>query len=371
MTALRVGVVGVGHLGRHHARILASLPGVTLVGVADTRLEQAQAVACPLGSAAYDDPFALIDKVDAVSIAVPTKFHRNVAAPYLERGIATLIEKPLATSLREAEELVLLAKRNNAVLQVGHIERFNPTLGFLKQSGLRPRYLDAERLSTYTFRSTDIGVVLDLMIHDIDLVLSTVGCEVVAVSAVGMSVFGGFEDVASARLWFEDGTVADLSASRASLHAVRNLRVWSEQGYVALDLKTRQAMTVRPSDGLLTGNLSLENVNMSNADEVKSHLFGKVLDVQRHDATADTREPLALELTDFVESTRERRKPQVSGDDALDAMRVADLVLQGIATHPWGGVGTPSGQSQPHGIPAPHVLQAERLRSGVRSSGAP
>ncbi len=367
---MRVGVVGVGHLGRHHARILAGLDGVTLVGVADSRIDQARTIAAPLGVAAYESLQQLLDRVDAVSVAVPTKFHREVALPFLQRGIHTLIEKPLATSLAEAEELVEAAQAHRAILQVGHIERFNPTLGFLMRSDLRPRYLSAERLSTYTFRSTDIGVVLDLMIHDIDLVLNAVRDDVVAVSAVGMSVFGGHEDVANARLWFEDGTVADLSASRASMHATRKLRVWSETGYAALDFKTKQAMIVRPSETLRNGRLDLDGVDMANAEAVKSRLFDGVLNVERCDAGNDTREPLALELAEFVAAIRERRAPLVSGADALRSMRVADLVLQGIATHPWGGLPPAHSVDAAHAIPTPHVLRMREPRPKAATHGS-
>jgi predicted dehydrogenase len=357
MAELRVAVVGVGHLGRHHARILATLPGVRLVGVVDARLEQARTVAEPLGVPAYDDHRALFGQIDAVSVAVPTSFHRTVAGDFLERGVHTLVEKPLALNLREAEELVALANARGATLQVGHIERFNPTLRFLPAEGPTPRYLDAERLSTYTFRSTDIGVVLDLMIHDIDLVLSIVKREVVAVSAVGMSVFGGLEDVANARIWFEDGTIADLAASRASLHAQRKIKLWNEEGYTALDLKTRQAMVVRPSQALRQGHLRVEGVNLANSDEVRSHLFGNVLEVARHDIGNAAAEPLALELADFVDAIKSNRPPRVSGDEALRAMRVAELVLQGIAAQPWSSLGAPSRAGAGlSAIPAPHIL---------------
>jgi predicted dehydrogenase len=362
MADLRVGVVGVGHLGRHHARIVASLAGVRLAGVVDTRIDQARRVADPLGAPAFADHSALFGAVDAVSIAVPTAHHRAVAGAFLERGVHALVEKPLATSLNDAEALVRLAREHDAILQVGHIERFNPALRVWQESGLRARYIQAERLSTYTFRSTDIGVVLDLMIHDIDLVLSMVRAEVAAVSAVGLSVFGGFEDVASARLWFDDGTVADLAASRASMHAVRKLRVWSEQGYAALDFKTKQGLVVHPGDALRAGELQLDEVDLADSEAVKRHLFGKVLQVERRDESSDTREPLALELQEFADAVRSGRPPRVSGVEALRAMRVADLVIQGIATHPW-EASSARGADRAHGLPAPHVMRAAARRT--------
>ena len=197
MTPLRVGVVGVGHLGQHHARILSAIPGVELVAVADPRLEQAEAVAARCRTTPLADFRAMLDRVDAVTIAVPTILHREVASPFLARGIATLVEKPMAPSVAESEQLVETAAAGRAVLQVGHIERFNPALRALDELPIRPKYVSAERLSTYTFRSTDIGVVFDLMIHDLDLLLSLVTAPNRSVAAVGVSLFGDHEDVAN------------------------------------------------------------------------------------------------------------------------------------------------------------------------------
>ncbi len=348
MSALRVAVIGVGHLGRHHARVLAGIEGVDLVGVADARIEQARAVAEPLGTRAFDDYRALLDQVDAVSVAVPTSLHREVAGAFLERGIPTLVEKPLASSLAEADALVTLARQRGTILQVGHIERFNPALASLDGLGLRPKYVHAERLGLYTFRSTDIGVVLDLMIHDIDLLLSLVPTPVRSVSALGLNLFGGHEDIANARIEFEDGCVADLTASRASLQAVRKMRIWGAEGYAALDFATKQASIVRPSDALRQGVLDLDGLDLTKPAEVKTHLFGgKVFRVdQVHN---EGREPLALELEDFVRAVREGTRPRVTGEDALRAMRLADQILQSLNAHQWEG--HPAGPIGPRDLP--------------------
>jgi predicted dehydrogenase len=349
MSRLRIAVVGVGHLGQHHARVLAAHPDVELVAVADTRFDQAEAVAARHATTAVADFRSLLDRVDAVSIAVPTAHHRAVAEPFLERGIATMIEKPLATSLAEAELLVALARARGALLQVGHIERFNPALSALDGLPLRPRYIACERLSSYTFRSTDIGVVLDLMIHDLDLVLSLVPTPVRSVAAVGVSVFGGHEDIANARVEFEDGCVANLSASRASYVAARKMRLWGAEGYATIDFATRQGTLVRPSEQLRQGQLDLTGVDLSQPAAVKEHLFGKILRVdQVHN---EGREPLALELEDFVRAAREKTRPRVSGTDALRAMRLADQILRGIDSHEWEGI--PEGPTGPHDLPAP------------------
>ena len=250
MKRLRVGVVGVGHLGQHHARILSAMPGVELVAVADARVEQAQAVAAKCGTVALGDYRPLLELVDAVTIAVPTCLHRQIGGAFLEKGIATLVEKPMASSLAESEELVAQARASRAVLQVGHIERFNPALRALEKLAVRPKFVNAERLSTYTFRSTDIGVVFDLMIHDLDLLLSLIAAPVRSVAAVGVSLFGEHEDVANARVEFEDGSVANLTASRASYTPSRKMRIWGAEGYASLDFAAKEATVIRPSEQL-------------------------------------------------------------------------------------------------------------------------
>lgn len=349
MTRSRVAVVGVGHLGQHHARILSEIPEVELVAVADSRIEQAQSVAAKTGTRAVADYRELLDEVDAVSIAVPTFMHREVAGDFLVRGIATLVEKPLAASSTEAEELVALAQMRRTLLQVGHIERYNPALSALDGLPMRPKYITAERLSTYTFRSTDIGVVLDLMIHDIDLVLAMNPGPVRSVSAVGVSVFGTHEDVANARIEFEDGCVANLTASRASFQAMRKMRLWSAEGYAMLDFMTKQGTLVRPSEQLRRGQLDLTGVNLSDPAEVKEHLFGTVLRVDQ--VQSETQDQLKLELEDFVQALRTGSVPKVSGQQGLRAMRLASEILRAIRAHQWEG--DSEGPVGPNQLPQP------------------
>jgi predicted dehydrogenase len=344
---LRVGVVGVGHLGRHHARILASLPGAELVGVVDAREEQARAIAEPLGVPAFTDHQELLSRVDAVSVAVPTVHHRAVAGSFLERGIPTLVEKPLASSLFEAEELVRLARETGTTLQVGHIERFNPAFVALANSELTPKYIEADRLGLFTFRSTDIGVVHDLMIHDLDLLLSLVPAPVRSVSAVGVSLFGDREDVASARIEFEDGTVAALTASRASFQATRKMRVWSTQGYASLDFATREATFIRPSESFRRGGIDPTGLDLSKPSAVKDHIFGEMLKVETVPPPADSSDQLTAELADFLRVVRRESTPRVPGIDALRAMRVADQVVRALESHQWDG--SPEGPVGPRG----------------------
>jgi len=354
VTPLRVGVVGVGQLGQQHARVLAGLPGVELAGVADARVEQAQAIGEKHGCPAHADCRALLGRVDAVSVAVPTMNHREVASLFLERGIPALVEKPLAGSLAEAEDLVRLARRRGVLLQVGHIERFNPALGAIESLRPRPKFISAERMGVYTFRSTDIGVVLDLMIHDIDLVLSWVQAPLRSVSAVGLSLFGCHEDVANARLEFADGCVANLSASRASFQPVRKMWLWAPEGFAALDFAARKATVVRPSERARRGDLDLAGVDFTQPDQVRERLFESVFPLERVEPKGA--EPLALELEEFVRSVRTGSRPRVTGDDALRALRVADQVLHSMNTHAWEG--HPEGPTGPRELPEPIALPA-------------
>ena len=369
MKRLRVGVVGVGHLGQHHARILSAMPGVELVAVADARVEQAQAVAAKCGTVALGDYRPLLELVDAVTIAVPTCLHRQVGGAFLEKGIATLVEKPMASSLAESEELVAQARASRAVLQVGHIERFNPALRALEKLAVRPKFVNAERLSTYTFRSTDIGVVFDLMIHDLDLLLSLIAAPVRSVAAVGVSLFGEHEDVANARVEFEDGSVANLTASRASYTPSRKMRIWGAEGYASLDFAAKEAIVIRPSEQLKRGRLDLEGVDLSQPAAVREHLFGKILRVDRVQPEAS--EPLALELEDFISAARGLSRPRVSGDDALRAVRLADQILRCLETHRWDAEPTPAAApalEAPSVLRGPHSWRNRSIRQNASSS---
>ena len=237
MSRLRLAVVGVGHLGKEHARILSQLPGVELVGVADPRPVQAAAVAQRCGTHAYADHRELLTKVDGAIVAVPTAHHHAVACDFLERGVSLLVEKPLAADLGHADELVALATRNSATLQVGHIERFNPAFEELQRRPLQPKLIVCERLSGFSGRSTDSGVVLDMMIHDLDLVLALARSQIRSVEALGVAVLGGHEDMARATVTFTNGCVAHLSASRVHPTAVRRMTVCGPEGFAAVDLR--------------------------------------------------------------------------------------------------------------------------------------
>jgi predicted dehydrogenase len=290
----------------------------------------------------------------------------------LARGVATLVEKPVTATLAEAEQLATLARESGAVLQVGHIERFNPALKALEALPIRPRYISAERLSTHTFRSTDIGVVLDLMIHDLDLLLSLTAAPVRSVAAVGLSLFGELEDIANARIEFDDGCVANLSASRASYAAVRKMRIWGLEGYVSLDFAARRATLVRPSEQLRRGRLDFEGVDLSEPAAVKAHLFGKVLRVDHQEGGPG--EPLAWELENFIRAARGLESPRVSGEEAVRAMRLADQVLRSLESHRWHSGGAAATAPPPPSesgsvLQGPHAWRLKTLRHSSNLPG--
>lgn len=341
MGKLRVAVVGVGHLGQHHARVLASLPETELVGVADTREDQVRTVAERCRTTPHLDYRDLLDKVDAVSIAVPTTWHHPIALEFLERGIPCMVEKPLASTLDQAREIVETARRVGVPLQVGHIERFNAALRAV--DGLRdfhPRHIVSERLGTYTFRSTDVGVVFDLMIHDLDLILSWNPSPVKSVAAVGVGVFGGHEDVANARVEFENGCVASLTASRVSYQTTRRMKVWNDENLMTLDFAAKRSVLSRVADAprtLSIGDSAAGRGRTENGAEPRSNANGAASTTLRVDRVfqGDDREPLALELEEFTRVVRHGGRPSCSGEDALRAIELADAILQSIRERHW------------------------------------
>jgi predicted dehydrogenase len=335
MKRLRVGVVGTGALGRHHARIYSTLDRTELVAVADTSAERGQAVADACRTRWLPDYRSLFGEVDAVSIAVPTVAHEAVASEFLKRRIAVLVEKPLAATVAQAAALVAMARENQTTLQVGHVERFNPAAQVARGLARSPRYIRAERTSPYAFRSTDIGVVLDVMIHDIDLILDLVGAPVVDVEAFGVSILGENEDCVQARLRFKNGCVTDLSANRVHPTSRRSMQIWSESGCVTVDFTTREVVHYSPTARLAHGESPLERARRPGADIelLKSEIFGQYLHVGRPEVSkADA---LMAELASFAECVIHGRTPTVDGAAALAAIEVADRILQSVAVHSW------------------------------------
>ncbi len=335
--AVRMMVVGVGALGKHHARILSGMQGVELVAVADPRPEFGQSVADSCRTRWVSDYSECLNDVDAASIVVPTAAHHDVALKCLEHGIDVLIEKPLAGQTAEGRRIVEAANARDAILQVGHIERFNPAFLNLQKSCHSPRYIRAERLSPYAFRSMDIGAVHDLMIHDIDLVLALAESLVDRIEAFGLSLVGGREDAVQARIVFRNGCIADLIANRVSPQTKRVLQVWSERGWCHADLATRSVQEISPSTELLGGALPYE-MAMANPGDIatlKADMFTRFFTI--NEQMADARDQLTDELSHFVDCVRHRSRPVVSGIEGLRALEVADAVLNCVQQHQWDG----------------------------------
>ncbi|HJT31673.1 MAG TPA: Gfo/Idh/MocA family oxidoreductase [Pirellulales bacterium] len=350
---MRTAVVGVGHLGRIHARILAELPGVELVGVADPIEANRLEAAALHQTRAYADYRELIGKIDAAVIATPTRFHCQVARELLAAGVHLLVEKPLATNTTEAAEMVAAARRSGVVLQVGHVERFNPAFLAAAPHLREPKYIEAVRRGGFSFRSTDIGVVLDLMVHDIDLVLSLVQSPVRRVDALGVALFGRHEDLVNARLTFANGCVATLSASRASHTAARTMHVWTRRGFTALDFAARTASMVRPSETILRHELDVEHLPPDEKSQLKDCLLTNHLPLEA--LAVPSADPLTAELTEFVAAVRTGRAPQVSGQQGLDAVAVSERILEQVEMHAWDG--TPTGPVGPRPAAAPQILR--------------
>ena len=335
MARLRMAVIGVGHLGKEHARILAGLEEVELVGVADVNRDQAEAIARRVGAQAFTEYWPLLNLVDAACIVVPTRQHFAVAAEFLRRQIPVLVEKPLAATLEEAEGLVELAERNRVVLQVGHIERFNPAFEELQSRPLQPKFITCERLGTFSGRSADVGVVMDLMIHDLDLLLALVRAPVRRVEALGVSLFGRHEDVVNARLQFANGCVASVTASRASPAAVRCMQVWAPEGYARVDFAKKALTFVQPSQELRRHGLDPRRLEPAALARLKDDLFGRHLEVL--DLDRNQGDQLTRELREFVSSVRREAAPRADGAAGLNAIALASRVLDSLHSHAWDG----------------------------------
>jgi predicted dehydrogenase len=302
---LRAAVIGAGYLGRFHAQKYAALPEVDLVAVVDTDVATRERVAREVGCEPVADFRELLGKVDAVSVVTPTPLHHRVSMEFLEAGAHVLVEKPITSTMEEARELVAAATRCGKVLQVGHLERFNPAI--LAVEGLldRPRFVESNRLAPFKPRGTDVSVVLDLMIHDIDLILNIVGSPVASIDAVGASVFTDEIDIANARIRFENGCVADATASRISMKSERKLRVFQADAYLSVDLQQKVLTMVRKGGGAAQAGVPPVEINEQSFDP--------------GDALRD-------EIVSFLECIDTGRRPVVSGEDGLRALETATRI---------------------------------------------
>ncbi len=303
---LRVGVVGVGYLGKFHARIYSSLPDVELVGVVDAQAETAHKIAAEYHTTAFARPEDLLGKVDAVSVVVPTIYHLDVARPFLENGVHMLMEKPIAPSYEEGRKIVELAEKSGVTFQVGHLERYNAGFMELMQRVTGPRFIEATRIGGFSERATDVDVVTDLMIHDLDLVMALVKSPIRELRATGVPVLTEHVDIANVRLEFDNGAVANVTASRVSAKKQRRIRVFGKNSYHALDFADQQV------------------------EEVIAHLQpnGARPEIKAGKLAITPAAPLDAELADFVNTVRTKRAPLVDGRTGLEALRVALMVKE-------------------------------------------
>ena len=306
MNRLRVAVIGAGHLGQHHARLLAAMDDVELIGVVDTKPGRADEIAAKYGTRAFGDVSDVRGLVEAVTVAVPTESHVDVALPFVEQGTAVLVEKPLASSLTAADRLIDAARRSGSVLAAGHTERFNPAVIAALPGVCNPRFIEVHRLGVFPERSLDIDVVFDLMIHDLDLLLATVQSDVVSVEAVGVHVLSPRTDIANARLRFASGCIANLTASRISRERVRKARFFQQDAYISIDFASQEVEVYR---------------TVMPPGAARPTIQGGKLEVVKD-------EPLRLELVDFVDAARRRRAPVVTARAGRDALALATRIAE-------------------------------------------
>jgi predicted dehydrogenase len=295
MSKPRVGVIGVGHLGGIHAKIYTDIKECSLAAVCDTDQTRLNEISKNLGIPAYSDYRELFGKVDAVSVAAPTKLHYKIASDFLKHGIHTLVEKPFTTDLREADSLIKIAEKKNLILQVGHIERFNSAFSATLKLIKEPKFIECHRLSPFPHRSLDVGAVLDIMIHDIDIVLGLVASQIKKIESVGVNVLTQFEDIANARITFKNGCVANLTASRVSDEIMRKIRIFQENTYISLDYKEAKASVYKKGPTTIT----------------------------KEDLPIEKEQPLQKELASFIRCVITHEEPLVSGKVAREAVKVA------------------------------------------------
>lgn len=329
----RIGVVGVGSLGFHHARILGTMDGVEMVGVHDVRSERAAEVAARLELPCRNSLEDLLDRADAVVVAVPTIHHEEVSVPALERGVHILVEKPMAPDLASADRILEAARVSDAVVQIGHVERFNSAILAAEEYLDRPLFVESHRMAPFTPRSTDVAVVLDLMIHDVDLVRSLMGTPIREIAASGVPVLTPNVDIANARLNFENGAVANLTASRISLERMRKIRIFQPSGYLSLDLAEGTGEFLR-----LKTELPALSSNGAALDDSVLAMAGKRIGglediVERIPLSGEGAEPLQKELENFRDAVRGEAEPAVSGGDGREALAVTLSIQERIENH--------------------------------------
>ena len=344
MTPIRIAVIGAGHLGRIHTRLLAADDQFELVGVVDPSTTARQAMAREHGVAVFSDFRQLQGQAEAAVVATPTILHHEVASHLLESGVHVLVEKPITTTVSQANSLIQLAGKNGRVLQVGQVERFNPAYRASRPHIQQARYVESARLAPYTFRSTDVGVVLDLMIHDIDLALATVQSEVAEVQAMGAAVIGPHEDIAQARLSFTNGCIANLSASRVSPEVRRTMHIFAASGQTCLDLSEPSAQHIGISEAVRRQAIDPATTSIDDQTRLRENFFEELLPCRELDVPEGN--AIQDEHADLAAAIRTGQQVQVPGTAGRDALAVAHRVVQALTNHRWNG--RHPGPSGPH-----------------------
>lgn len=329
---LRTAVVGVGHMGRHHARIYRDTPGCELVAVVDPNLERAKAATQEYGGQAFASVSDLTVEVDAATVAVPTVYHAEVAIPLMQRGVNVLVEKPLAQDTQSAKQLLDASIQHRCLLQVGHSERFNPVVQALIRLNVTPQFVETNRVSPFTFRSADIGVVFDMMIHDIDIVLHLVNEREYEVDAVGVNVLGSCEDVANARVRFANGSVANLTASRLALKTERRIRVFAPTAYLSMDYQKKSGIAIKVDDNLDLIRMAKER-DFEDLSQMADLDYGSMIKIEP--LQVDDTEPLRAEIESFLHSIRHNEAAAVSADDGYQAVEMAERITKAVQEQGW------------------------------------
>ena len=338
--SFRVAVVGAGRMGKLHARILAEMPGAELVCVVDSQPSAAEAVAKQRNCQAFTDVAQAVGLVDAAIICVPTLYHLQAAEPFVAAGKDVLIEKPFTNDIAGGEKLIELARRTGARVQVGQTERFNPAVVAIGKHNIAPKFIEAQRISPFTFRSADVGVVLDMMIHDIDLVLMLTASPVKSVHAVGVAVIGKHEDICNARLIFESGCVANITASRLAIKTERKMRIFSERAYLSVDYAKKVGVVVKKENNLDLIQMARELDVDDLAQLATSVDYTKLLKFEEL-SIDDSTEPLRRQAEAFRDTVEHDAPPVVSAQAGLSAVRVAYQIMDSIKQHKWDGEDSP------------------------------
>ena len=332
-TKIRTAVVGAGKMGAIHARLYHQLPQSDFAAVVDKDIEKAQKLARKYKCSAFTDCADILGKIDAVTIATPTVTHYELAKIFIEKDIAVMIEKPLAADVEQGRKIVELATKRNCLAAVGHSERCNPVVQAIKRLDIEPKFIEASRISPYPFRSTDIGVVLDVMIHDIDIILSLAASKVKKVEAVGVNVIDEKEDICNARIFFENGCIANVTASRLALKTERKIRLFSRQAYLSMDYFKKSGTVIKADPNIDVVEKVRELKKGGKFDLLKVN-WPDLLHIEK--LKINDKEPLRLEQESFLKAVADKRlRPEVSAEEGLAAMECAEMILASVKEHKW------------------------------------